>query len=183
MRGCRLAYRYLLVSLIGIGDTNLVSYTIGYFLLPFSDIHTESDIRDLSVSHPLLFLRSNGHTDGKFAEHSASLTQSERLEMLQQLASASLSAFEEIGLPVFLTSGTLLGHFRHSSQWLPWEDDVDLGLDSSTCERLFVGRSLREEFLRHMDASRFQVSTGPRGSRMTAVCGWFVNMARTWMSR
>ena len=58
------------------------------------------------------------------------------LKMLKE----TISFFEEHGLSYFAIGGTLLGAVRHKG-FIPWDDDIDLGLPREDYDRLIELRS------------------------------------------
>ena len=136
----------------------LVLYMLIFWKYPVTHLELEEDIANLPMSHPLLSLRYHVHTDKQYRKDRRLIGQRQRLASLKKLAREMLIALDKIGLPAFLTNGSLMGYFRHEGEWLPWEDDFDIAWDSETCEKLFPGDKLREQFVKHIDESKFVVA-------------------------
>lgn len=55
--------------------------------------------------------------------------------LAMQVLRETVKALDQVGIPYFLISGTLLGHVRHGD-CLPWDDDIDLMVHSSVIDKL-----------------------------------------------
>lgn len=51
------------------------------------------------------------------------------------LLKKTIEILEEYNINYFLVSGTLLGHVRHNG-FIPWDDDIDLAVDSTILDKL-----------------------------------------------
>ena len=64
------------------------------------------------------------------------ITSNEELQDIAYSGMKYICGFcEEHGLQYYLTGGTLLGAVRHQG-WIPWDDDIDMGLPRKDYERL-----------------------------------------------
>ena len=67
------------------------------------------------------------------SEEKQSLNQTQRyiLQVLQEV----VQVLEELNIPYYMQGGTMLGAVRHQG-FIPWDDDVDLGIPRADYERL-----------------------------------------------
>ena len=52
------------------------------------------------------------------------------------LLKITIKILKKFNIQYFLIAGTLLGHVRHEGQFIPWDDDIDLIVDSTILKKL-----------------------------------------------
>lgn len=72
------------------------------------------------------------------SQHDLNDTQKYILQVLREV----LKALDELNIPYYMQGGTMLGAIRHGG-FIPWDDDVDLGIPRSDYERLLCQVSQR----------------------------------------
>ena len=65
------------------------------------------------------------------SEHNLNDTQNYILHLLEEV----LRVLDELEIPYYMQGGTMLGAIRHKG-FIPWDDDVDLGIPRGDYERL-----------------------------------------------
>ena len=67
----------------------------------------------------------------EIVDHSLNETQSYIMHVLRSL----IAVLDELQIPYYMQGGTMLGSIRHGG-FIPWDDDVDLGIPRQAYERL-----------------------------------------------
>ncbi len=82
-------------------------------------------------------------------EHSLNDTQRYILQVLREV----LRVLDELDIPYYMQGGTMLGAVRHEG-FIPWDDDVDLGIIRQDYERLLTVVS--EKLPEHLELRTYQ---------------------------
>lgn len=82
-------------------------------------------------------------------EHSLNDTQRYILQVLRDV----LKALDELDIPYYMQGGTMLGAVRHEG-FIPWDDDVDLGIIRQDYERLLT--TVAEKLPAHLELRTYQ---------------------------
>ena len=64
----------------------------------------------------------------------------EHAPIARQLLQTIVECLDTLSIDYFLISGTLLGYIRHKN-FIPWDDDIDILVDSSFLTKLEVAMS------------------------------------------
>lgn len=59
------------------------------------------------------------------------------LECYSQITDDVTRVMDQLEMPVFLVSGSLLGWYRHNQSQIPWAEDADVGLMRDDCDASF----------------------------------------------